>query len=933
MSLCLLAGASIGGAATVTVGPSGAYATPCAAFSHLSDGDTVQVDANSGTPYNEGNCFITNNNITISGVNGRPILDATGVAIDKAIWVVDGHDVVIDNFEFRNASVNGDSGSSSNAEGIRAEEAVGGSGGGNMTVQHCYIHDNGTGILTGSADGSNKWYSSSNFFTFQYDEFAFNGAGDSQTHNIYMGDDTNDNTTFTMQYSWTHDSNAGQLLKDREPNSNIYYNWITDTAGQANYLIDIPQAGTTYLVGNVVYRTTTPNNQVVMIYGNNGDAPNGFYSSKEDLHVINNTLLDNPSNTFPGDFVSIGCFSGATSSCSAPPVGSGITTNAVIENNIFLGGASGSPYAATNQSTAYLAGNVVEANTSSNVSAMGFNNAAELDFRLVSNSSPAYLVGIYPPTNNAGTSDSAALATEEYSPTLSGVSRPTPSGSTMDAGAYHYQTVTSPSLTVTATTPITSPNTGTITVSGLPTPPSGQFNYASFISTNLSAIGAIHSAASSTTSITTTFQAESVASSTVVPVYIYVDGTVIEKDITVNPGPPGLQSLTLDDTYYPDITLHLSGPGTSPLIVNLSSSDSSILWAPSSITVPASTLTMETGTLNGTLWTPAISSKGPVTLTATYGTQSVNLTTNIYSPGTHDFECVSPCTATGGSTFDVGYVLAGVSPVGGSTIYITSSNTAVIPNQSYFMAAGVRGPTGADGFGYIDLTSNSVSTPTNVVLTATYNGSAFYVTPTITVNPSSGPTVSSVTLDNTYGATTTVHLSSAAPSGGSTVSLSSSNSTILYAPSTVTVPSGSTSAETGTMQGSLWSPQLSAQGPVTLTATLGSSSAHLTTNIYSPEVYAFSCSSCSVVGGNSYNYVGFQLSGGSPYGGSTVYITSSNPSVIPNQSTVIPAGMNSTSSGYLSVSTNAVSTSTNVQITATYDGSAYSTTPTITVTP
>src|SRR6185437_11678104 len=155
----------------------------------------------------------------------------------------------------------------------------------------------------------------------------------------------------------------------------------------------------------------------------------------------------------------------ATSSCSAPPVGSGITTNAVIENNIFLGGASGSPYAATNQSTAYLAGNVVEANTSSNVSAMGFNNAAELDFRLVSNSSPAYLVGIYPPTNNAGTSDSAALATEEYSPTLSGVSRPTPSGSTMDAGAYHYQTVTSPSLTVTATTPITSPNTGTITVS------------------------------------------------------------------------------------------------------------------------------------------------------------------------------------------------------------------------------------------------------------------------------------------------------------------------------------------------------------------------------------------------------------------------------------------------------------------------------------
>lgn len=530
--LCLSIGASIGRAATVTVGPTGTYATPCVAFSHLADGDTVLVDANGGTPYVEGNCVITNSNLTISGVNGRPILDATGVAINKAIWIVDGHNDVIDNFEFRNSGPAGSRRSSSNAEAIRAEEGIGTAAGGDMTVQRCYIHDNGTGVLTDSADGTNNWFSTSNYFTFQYDEFSFNGSNDSQTHNIYVGDDSNDNTLLTFEYSWTHDSNGGQLLKDREPNSNIYYNWITDTAGQANYLIDIPQGGTTYLVGSVIYRTTTPNNQTVMIYGNYADAPNGFYSTKKDLHFVNNTVLDNSANTFPGDFVSIGCFSGSTGSCPLPPSGTGMTVNAVLENNILLGPSG---FTATNQTTAFEEGNVLETNNSTNVSAMDFNNATLLDFRIVSTSSPAYLAGVYPPTNNSGSFDSAALAIMEYAIPMAGISRPTPSGSTMDAGAYHYQTVTAPNLTVTATTPITvAGGSGTITVSGLPSPAAGQYNYAVFLSGNLAVIPEIPSATSSATSVTTTFKTISVHSPVVVPVSIYVDGTVLTTNITVN---------------------------------------------------------------------------------------------------------------------------------------------------------------------------------------------------------------------------------------------------------------------------------------------------------------------------------------------------------------------------------------------------------------
>ncbi|HET9101541.1 MAG TPA: hypothetical protein VFN62_14190 [Acidobacteriaceae bacterium] len=74
------------------------------AFQHLADSDVVQVDANHGVPYNEGNRQIVNSNLRIVGVKGRPILDAKGIAVARGIWEVHGHDVVIDNFEFRDAN-------------------------------------------------------------------------------------------------------------------------------------------------------------------------------------------------------------------------------------------------------------------------------------------------------------------------------------------------------------------------------------------------------------------------------------------------------------------------------------------------------------------------------------------------------------------------------------------------------------------------------------------------------------------------------------------------------------------------------------------------------------------------------------------------------------------------------------------------------------
>ncbi|HWF65835.1 MAG TPA: hypothetical protein VN670_00945, partial [Acidobacteriaceae bacterium] len=742
LSLVLSLWASIAGAqTTVTVGPTGTYATPCAAFPHLADGDTVQVDANGGVPYttDEHDCIIKNNNLTIVGVNGRPIIDAKGNAVYKAIWLVDGHDVVIDNFEFRN----GQGGSEGNAEAIRVEAGDNTPGGGNVTVQRSHIHDCGTGILSDaiSPTGTFHYYSANPYITFQYDEIYHNGAGGGQTHNIYIG--YGGNLTFNMYYSWSHDmaNSAGHLLKDRAPYSNIYYNLYSDQLGTADYLLDFGDGGTVYAVANSIYKaaTNTCCNQNFMIYRNAQDTDGFTEYTNEDFHFVNNTLVDDPANSAPTQVISMECF-GQTNSDNCPLPGNGgpvLTTPAVLENNIVLGPPG---LALTNQTEAHVSNNIFLTNNAANLASLKFNNPALLDYRLTSGS-PAIGVGIYPPTNNNGIADPAALAKDEYSIPMNGKAWPTPSGSTMDAGAFYYAgAITPPSLTLNYTTSVTVPGTGTITVSGLPTPPAGQYNYAAFVSQNIAVIPTPLSVASSTSTITATFTTLPEIATTVVPIYIYVDGTVLTANVTVNPGPPTVNSIALNNgKYYPSTTVSLNGPaGAGGQVVDLASSDSTIWYAPASVTVPAGQLSVSGGTLDGSLWAPPLSAKGPVTLTATTGGTQASLTASVYSPLIHAFGCnTTSCTVTGGQPYNAQLEMAGISPVGGSTVYFTSNNTAVIPNQSYVWPQGASGSFGEPG-DYVALNTNSVATATNVVVTATFDGSAYYQTMTVTVNPGSG---------------------------------------------------------------------------------------------------------------------------------------------------------------------------------------------------
>jgi hypothetical protein len=126
-------------AETLEVGPGKTYATPCAAFAAAQAGDVVEIDAAGNGTYDGDVCAIGVDDLTVRGVNGLAHVDADGQnAQGKAIWVIQGNDVTLENIELSGAEV-----PDLNGAGIRAE-------GTNLTIRGSYFHDNQEGILGGA---------------------------------------------------------------------------------------------------------------------------------------------------------------------------------------------------------------------------------------------------------------------------------------------------------------------------------------------------------------------------------------------------------------------------------------------------------------------------------------------------------------------------------------------------------------------------------------------------------------------------------------------------------------------------------------------------------------------------------------------------------------------------------------------------------------
>ena len=128
-----------------------------------------------------------------------------------------------------------------------------------------------------------------------------------------------------------------------------------------------------------------------------------------------------------------------------------------------------------------------------------------------------------------------------------------------------------------------------------------------------------------------------------------------------------------------------------------------------------------------------------------------------------------------------------------------------------------------------------------------------------------------------------VQLNRAAPRGGSTVALASSDSSALSVPASVTIPAGSSNNVFTYTTGAV-----STVTSVTVTATLGVSSVSAVLTV-TPEPVALILSPSTVTGGSSSTGL-VTLESPAPVGGATVTLGSSNTEASVPASVLVPAG-------------------------------------------
>lgn len=244
------------------VGPNHPLRRPSDAALVAQDKDIIEIEAGR---YVGDVALWTQNGLLLRGVNGRPHLDSQGrTALEQGIWVFRGNDIVVENIEFSGARARHRNGS-----GIRFF-------GRNLLIRDSHFHHNEDGVLT--------WHNAESDILIERSVFAHNGYGDGQSHNIYIGQIR----SFTLRFSHSHDSISGHEVKSRAQTNYILYNRLTNEKdGSSSYLIDLPEGGDAYVIGNILEK------------GSRAENPNAISFAAEvpgieqgGLWVVNNTFYN-----------------------------------------------------------------------------------------------------------------------------------------------------------------------------------------------------------------------------------------------------------------------------------------------------------------------------------------------------------------------------------------------------------------------------------------------------------------------------------------------------------------------------------------------------------------------------------------------------------------------------------------------------------------
>lgn len=244
------------------VGPSEAIRTIYSAAQLAQDGDTIEIESGE---YHADVALWRQKQLTIRGVGGNARLFADGKSAEgKAIWVFRNGRFLVENIDFIGARV-----ADRNGAGIRFE-------GGKMRIRNCLFYGNESGIVASN--------SKSAALEIENSEFGYNGAGDGQSHNLYVGKILD----LRVTGSYFHHANVGHLIKTRAENNYIAYNRLTDeSGGRASYELDMPNGGSSLVIGNIIQQSRETENSTVINYGEEG-----YIWPSNHLYLVSNTVVN-----------------------------------------------------------------------------------------------------------------------------------------------------------------------------------------------------------------------------------------------------------------------------------------------------------------------------------------------------------------------------------------------------------------------------------------------------------------------------------------------------------------------------------------------------------------------------------------------------------------------------------------------------------------
>ena len=370
--------------------------------------------------------------------------------------------------------------------------------------------------------------------------------------------------------------------------------------------------------------------------------------------------------------------------------------------------------------------------------------------------------------------------------------------------------------------------TGTITI---PLPASKNQTY-TLTSSNTSAFTVPSSVTidKGDSSATFTITSKTVTSATKATLTASYYGYSESGTITVNPAAtsgPGLKSVLISPTSTVGGSaattanrVYLTGDATANTTVSLKSSNTSVATVPS-------TLTIDSGSSSHTftITTKAVTASTNVTITATLNgtTETGTLTVTPATAAGLKSVTLDPTSTVGGSAATTANRVYwnGNAPAN-ETVTLKSSNTSVATVPS---SVSISSGSSSHAF---TITTKAVTSSTNVTITATSGGvsktATLTVTPASTAVAASKVSLSPSSVTGGANSTGTVTLTTKAPSGGTVVTLKTSNTSSSNVPSSVTVAAGATTATFTVKTASVFSDTTvtisATAGGVTKTATL-----------------------------------------------------------------------------------------------------------------